>query len=61
MAYRGFGLIRMKNSTPVYLRDLNKQNQKSIMEGFEDLKERTEQQDKEIIVGYYLDTPKIEV
>jgi len=41
----------MSNKTPIYLRDLNEQNQKSIMEGFEELKERAEQEDKEVIVG----------
>ena len=43
----------MKNLTPVYLRDLNKQNQKSIMEGFERLVEKADMEDREIIVGYY--------
>ena len=50
----------MKNTTPVYLMDLNEQNQKSIMEGFERLRERAEQQNKEVIVGYYLDNPIVE-
>ena len=48
--------------SPVYLRDLEKEKatEAFLGKGLDKLKERAEKEDKNIIVGHYLDRPILE-
>lgn len=49
-------------SSPVYLRDLekDKQTEEFLGKGLEALKKKAKQFNREVVVGYYLDKPKLE-
>ena len=52
----------MKSSTPIYARDLKASMQKDtwLGKGFEALLEKAVEQEKDVLVGYFLDKPYIE-
>ena len=50
------------NGSPVYLRDLEKEKQTEIFlgKGLDKLKKQALAEEREIVVGYYLDKPELE-